>query len=165
MQAIGGKTVRVQLARWILLSAHVLAGAAWFGAMLYSLVVLHPRARSFFGDIARFEEFVTWLAAEARWKVLGGAAFIALTGIGLLLLPSQETRPALFYPCVYAKAVLFVIAVGLFCYTSWVLWPARVMASEKEIPKFHRTFRLVAITVLLLVGASMAIGVVSSHLE
>ena len=87
------------------------------------------------------------------------------TGIGLLLLPSQEPLPAQFYLCVYAKTALFVIAVGLFCYTSWVLWPARVMASEKEIPGFHRTFRLIAITLLLLVGLSMTIGVVSSHLE
>jgi cytochrome bd-type quinol oxidase subunit 2 len=154
---------RVQLVRWILVVAHVLAGAAWFGAILYSLVVLHPRARSFFSSAEKFEEFITFLAARARWKVLGGAAFIALTGIGLLLLPTQESRPASFYECVDVKAVLFVIAVGLFCFTSWVLWPARVLASAEEVPKFQRIFRVVAITLLILVGASMAIGVVGSE--
>jgi hypothetical protein len=164
LPAIGCKIVTVQLARWILITAHVLAGAAWFGAMFYSLLVLHPRARSFFSSTSKFEEFITYLAAGARWKVLGGAFFIALTGVGLLFLPSKEQISTPFYTCVYVKAVLFVIAVGLFCFTSWVLWPARVLASQEEVPRFHRLFRIIAITLLLIIGMSMAIGIVSSHL-
>jgi len=154
----------MQLVRWILIAAHVLASAAWFGAMLYSLLVLHPRARSFFGNPGKFEEFIAYLAAGARWKVLGGATFIALTGVSLLLLPCKEQTSTAFHACVYAKAVLFVIAVGLFCFTSWVLWPARILSSAQEIPKFQRRFRSVAITLLILIGMSMAIGIVSSHL-
>jgi len=114
--------------------------------------------------MSEFEEFITYLAAGARWKVLGGAFFIALTGVGLLLLASPEQLSPAFYTCVYAKAFLFVIAVGLFCYTSWVLWPARVMAAKEEVPRFHRMFRVIAITLLILIGMSMAIGVVGSHL-
>ena len=48
----------MQLARWIVVTAHVLVGGAWFGAMLYSLVVLHPRAQSFFRSSKQFEEFI-----------------------------------------------------------------------------------------------------------
>ena len=55
----------MQLARWIIAAAHVLAGGAWFGAMLYSLMVLHPRARSFFSSSRQFEEFIAHVAAGA----------------------------------------------------------------------------------------------------
>src|SRR6185295_15875145 len=106
----------MQLARWILAAAHVLAGAAWFGAMLYSLMVLHPRVRSFFSSTRQFEEFITHIAAGARWKVLGGAAFIALTGVGLLFLPGAEHTSTGRNACVIAKSFLFIIAISLFCF-------------------------------------------------
>jgi putative copper export protein len=154
----------MQLARWIIAAAHVLAGSAWFGAMLYSLMVLHPRARSFFGSPRQFEEFVTHIAAGSRWKVLSGAAFIALTGIGLLLLPGANHTTTGRVMCLIAKTALFVIAVGLFCFTSWRLWPARTLASVEEMPKFQQSFWRIAVTLLVLVGASMVLGVLSSHL-
>ena|ERR1022692_4476099 len=154
----------MQLARWIIAAAHVLAGGAWFGAMLYSLMVLHPRARSFFSSSRQFEEFIAHVAAGARWMVLSGAAFIALTGIGLLLLPGAEHTSTGRNACVIAKTVFFVIAVGLFCFTSWRLWPARTLASVEEIPKFQQSFRRIAVTLLVLMGLSMVLGVLSSHL-
>jgi len=154
----------MQHARWVIAAAHVLAGSAWFGAMLYSLTVLHPRARTFFGSSRPFEEFIAHIAAGARWKVLSGAAFVALTVTGLLLLPGAEHPSAGRNACVIAKTVLFVIAVSLFCFTSWRLWPARTLASVREIPKFQQSFRNIAVMLLLLVGASMALGVLSSHL-
>jgi putative copper export protein len=154
----------LQLARWIIAAAHVLAGSAWFGAMLYSLMVLHPRARSFFSNPRQFEEFMAHIAAGSRWKVLGGAAFIALTGIGLLLLPRANHTSTGSDICVIVKTALFVIAVGLFCFTSWRLWPARTLASVEEMPKFQQRFRRIAVTLLVLVGVSMLLGVLSSHL-
>ncbi len=154
----------MQLTRWIIIAAHVLAGSAWFGAMLYSLMVLHPRARSFFGSPRQLEEFIAHIAAGARWKVLSGAAFIALTGIGLLILPGAGHSSNGRNACVIAKAVLFVIAVSLFCFTSWVQWPARTLASFEEIPKFQQRFRRIAVTLLVLVGVSTVLGVLSSHL-
>ena len=154
----------MQLARWILAAAHVLAGAAWFGAMLYSLAVLHPRARSFFGSSRQFEEFIAYLAAGARWKVLGSAAFIVVTGLGLLLLQVAGPPAPGTGVCLVTKSILLVVAVSLFCFVSWVLWPARVLASAEEIPKFQRRFRIIAVTLLALVGASIVLGVVSSHL-
>ena len=154
----------MQTARLILACAHVLAGSAWFGAMLYSLMVLHPRARTFFRGSREFEQFITHLAAGARWKVLGGAAFIALTGLGLLGLRGPEVAADGRNACVIGKAVLFVVAVSVFCFASWRLWPARVMASAEEIPRFQRAFRRVAMALILLVGLSMVLGVVGSHI-
>ena len=154
----------MQLARWFITAAHVLAGSAWFGAMLYSLVVLHPRARSFFRSSRQFEEFIAHIAAGARWKVLSGAAFVALTGIGLLLLPGAEHASTGRNACVIAKTGLFVVAISLFCFASWRLWPARTLASIEEIPKFQRSFRRIAVTLLVLVGMSMVLGVLSSQL-
>jgi hypothetical protein len=154
----------MQLARSILAAAHVLAGAAWFGAMFYSLSVLHPRARSFFGSSRQFEDFIAWLAAGARWKVLGGAAFIAITGVGLLLWPTTAEASHGKWVCVVAKTILFVVAVSVFCFASWVLWPARTLASAEEIPKFQQKFKIIAVALLGLVAASMVLGVVGSHL-
>src|SRR5574339_645930 len=94
--------------RWILAVAHVLAGAAWFGAMFYSLTVLHPRARSFFGNPRQLEDFLAHLAAGARWKVLGGAAFIALTGLGLLLCSPTEALSSVKSLYLLVKVILFV---------------------------------------------------------
>src|SRR5437773_1146677 len=131
----------MQLARWIIAAAHVLPGGTWFGAMLYSLLVLHPRARSFFSSSRQFEDFIAHIAAGARWKVLSGAAFVVLTGIGLLLLPGAEHASTGRNACVIAKTALFVIAVSLFCFTSWKLWPARTLATVEEIPEFQRDFR------------------------
>jgi len=111
----------------------------------------------------QFEEFIAALAAWARWKVLGGCSVIALTGLGLLLLPAEGQPSATWRVCVASKTVLFIIAVGLFCFTSWVLWPARVLASAEEIPNFQRRFRIIAIALVALVGASIVLGVVGSH--
>src|SRR6516225_10182553 len=67
-----------------LVAIHVLAASAWFGAMFYSLFVLHPRARAFFDSPSKFEEFITFIAAGARWKVLSGCLVIGATGLALL---------------------------------------------------------------------------------
>lgn len=154
----------MQFARLILISSHVLAGAAWFGAMLYSLAVLHPRARSYFGDARRFEEFIAHLAAGARWKVLGGCLFIALTGAGLMMFSAKEQVSTAWWTCLAIKTVLFLMAVGLFCFTSWVLWPARILSAPQDASKYQQRFRAIAISLLILVGMSMAVGVASSHL-
>jgi len=154
----------LQITRWILAVAHVLAGAAWFGAMLYSLLVLHPRARAFFGSPRQFEDFISYVAAGARWKVLGGAAFIGVTGVGLLLCSAPGQLSPTKWAFLIVKLILFVLAITLFCFTSWVLWPARTLAATEEIPQFQQRFRLIAVALLVLIGAAMALGVVSSHL-
>jgi uncharacterized membrane protein len=155
----------MQFFYWTLLSIHVLASAAWFGAMFYSLVVLHPRTRSFFGDARQFEEFIAQIAAGARWKVLGGCLLIALTGMALMFFPSEAHRSTTWQICIALKTIFLLTAVGIFCFASWKLWPARIMCSPEEIPKFQRQFRIVAVTLLALIGMAIVLGVVSSHLQ
>src|SRR5262245_13452708 len=70
----------------VLAAIHILAAAAWFGAMFYSLAVLHPRARAFFETPSRLEAFLAFIATGARWKVLCGCFVIAMTGIILVCL-------------------------------------------------------------------------------
>jgi putative copper export protein len=154
----------IQLLRSILLSVHVLVSAGWFGAMLYSLIVLHPRARQFLRNPSQFEEFIAVLASGARWKVLAGCGAIALTGLVLLLLPVEQEPSTTWRVFVATKTVLFIVAIVLFCFTSWVLWPARVLASAEEIPKFQHRFRMIAVALVTLVGLSIVLGVVGSHL-
>ena len=155
----------MHLVRLSLLSIHVLAGAAWFGAMFYSLMVLHPRARSFFQTSAQFEEFITFVAAGARWKVLGGCLVIGGTGVALYFMSESQDANPVFQCCIVAKTVLFMVAVGLFSFASWVLWPARVLATPDEIPMYQKKFRILAIILLVLVGLNLILGIVSSHSE
>jgi uncharacterized membrane protein len=134
----------------ILWVAHVLAAAAWFGAMFYSLAVLHPRARAFFPSPAQFEAFMTFVAAGARWKVLSGCAVIAVTGL-ILSRMHGGVSPA-WQACMVAKAVVLTIAVALFAYASWIAWPVRLLSAPSEIPAAQRRFRLIALSLLALVS-------------
>jgi uncharacterized membrane protein len=125
---------------WVFLSTHVLASAAWFGAMIYSLAVLHPRARTFFGDEKRFEDFI-------------------------MLLSPHNYRPTTWNALMLIKAILLFLAILLFCFVSWKMWPARIMCAPEEISKFQKLFRIIAITLLFLIGTATVLGVVSSHLR
>jgi uncharacterized membrane protein len=147
-----------------LATAHVLAGAAWFGAMFYSLAVLHPRARTYFGDSSRMEEFVTWIAAGARWKVLGGCAVITASGVALAATDTGNHSQTWWY-CVSAKGLLLLLSITVFAHASWVLWPARLLAAPAEIPRHQERFRIVAITLLCLVGANMTLGIVAARAD
>jgi len=129
--------------------------------MLYSLVVLQPRARAYFQATQQFEQFLTFVAAGARWKVLGGFGLIAATGV--ILLPFAGRRAAGWTVCIISKSILFLLAVGIFGFASWVLWPSRVLAAEHEIADYQRKFRYIAITLIFLVTLSIILGVIGSH--
>ncbi len=155
----------MQYTQWIFLTAHILASAAWFGAMLYSLIILHPRARLFFDNPSQFEEFIAWIAAGSRWKVLGGCVIIALTGIGLLFLSGIGNKSTIWFLCIITKILLFLFAVSLFCFVSWKLWPARILAPKDKALDFQRKFHKIAIMLLVLVGVSITLSVLCSHLK
>ena len=138
---------------------HVLVAAAWFGAMFYSLTVLHPRAALFFKKNEDFETLITTVSAGARWKVLGACFLIAVSGIGLAIINWPSPVPPIWLLLVGLKLALFLVALALFSYTSWWLWPARVFAAAEEIPMFQRKFRLIAWSLIVLVGFNIALGV------
>lgn len=143
---------------------HVLAGAAWFGAMFYSATVLHPRAAVFFRKNEDFEAFIMTLSDGARRKVLGACVLIAGSGIGLAITSWRSPVPFVWLALVGLKVALFLAAVVLFSYTSWRLWPRRVFATAEDLPALRRTYRLIVWTLLVLVGLNMALGVAAHRL-
>jgi uncharacterized membrane protein len=119
---------------WIAASAHVLAGAAWFGAMAYSLAVIQPRSKRFFADDdEKFELFVSTIAQGARWKVLGGLALIAASG--LVLIPLSPPLVSAWTCVIAAKSALLLLAVILFCRISWRLMAASYFRAAKRIAR------------------------------
>ena len=145
----------------VLVAIHVLAASVWFGAMFYSLVVLHPRARAFFVTPTKLEEFITFIAAGARWKVLSGCLVIGATGLSLFFM--HHTGSTAWQTCMLTKSILFVIAVAVFAYASWFAWPARALASPSEIPLFQRRFRVIAICLIVLVASCFIISIFAHY--
>jgi uncharacterized membrane protein len=140
--------------------AHLLASAAWFGAMFYSVTVLQPRARSFFRSDDELEEFIATIAHGARWKVLLALALIALSGLVLVLL---APRP-LAWPWILLislKSLLLAVASVVFCWASWHLWPRRIFARAEELPRIRRQFQVVALSLLSIAALAMALGVLA----
>jgi uncharacterized membrane protein len=146
---------------WCVAAMHVLAGAAWFGAMFYSLTVLHPRARRFFGDNAKFEDFIASISQGARWKVLGALGLIAVSGATLMILLVRLGLSRGWWILIGVKIVLFLTALVIFWYASWRLWPMRIFASAEELPGIHRRFAAVGIALILIASASMALGLLA----
>ena len=131
--------------------------------MLYSLLVVQPRARRFFADPERYERFAVTLAARARRPVLAVCAALAVSGAGLVATDTlgREERSAVWEALVVGKAALLAAAAGLFAYVSWRLWPARLFALPDELPAFQRRLRAVAIPPTGVVGAGLALGAIA----
>jgi len=143
----------------LLAFAHALSSAAWFGSMFYSLTVMQPRAKRFFATDAEFEEFVATVAQGARWNVLAAFAFVALTGAGLIVVARPQPVTTAWLVIVALKIALFAIAVAIFAYASWRLWPRRIFASPAELPGIRRRFRAVGIALLIIAAMSFALGI------
>lgn len=145
-------------ARFVLLVVHVLAGAVWLGAMAYSLAVVQRRLRRFFDSPVRTEEVAVFLAAGARWKVIGTMAVLAMTGGGLILVEGWHHSVG-WQVAIVVKVVLLAVAAAVFGWVSWRLWPARVFALPAEIPGWQRSFDVVGGVLLGLVSAEFILGV------
>lgn len=144
--------------RFVLLLAHVVAGAVWLGAMAYSLGVIQARVRALFDDPVRAEEVAVFMAAGARWKVIAVMAVLAATGGGLVVVQGWG-HSARWQIAIGAKVLLLAVAAAVFAWVSWRLWPARVFALPEEIPGWQRRFRIVGATLLGLVSAEFVLGI------
>ena len=144
----------------VLVALHLLSVGGWFGAMCYSLFVLQPRAARYFKSLEELEEFTAAVSQGARWKVLPTLATIAITGAGLMLISAPVSR--VWWILVLAKSTLFLVALGIFCYASWWLWPKRIFAIEDEIPSIRRQFRFIGITLIAIAAISIVLGVAAS---
>lgn len=140
---------------------HALAAAAWFGSMFYSLLVLQPRAKTFFNDDRQFEEFVATLSQGARWKVLSAFTLVLFSGVALIPVAAPHPLTKLWLSLIVAKSILFLAALCVFCYASWRLWPARIFASREEAPGFQRRFRRIGLWMIALVGLNLALGIIA----
>jgi Flp pilus assembly protein TadB len=138
---------------------HAGLAAAWVGGMTYSLFVVQPKLKTFFGPDEDSREALTAVIASGnRWKVLGLIAVIVVTGVILLLLDHHHWW-------IHAvKAVLLLIATTIFWYVSWRHWPRRVFATSAERPALQRQLRLLATVMLALSGLAFALGVVAVRL-
>lgn len=147
------------LLRAALVFVHVGAAAVWLGAMVYSLAVVQPRAQRFFRDVEAYEQFAVELAAGARRPVLGLCAVLALSGAGLIAVArASADRSPLWMALVLAKAVLLLVALALFSYVTWQLWPARLFAQAGEVASYQRRFRVVGALLASLVAAQFVLG-------
>jgi hypothetical protein len=150
----------------LLAVTHALVAAVWLGAMLYSLLIVQPRATEYFGTPERYEPFAATLAAGARWKVVGMAAALALSGGGLVAVQvaRAEDPSALWIALVVAKGLLLLAAVALFAHVSWRLWPRRIFASRAELPAVQLHFRTIALMLTAIVGLAFVLGAVAGSL-
>ncbi|HEY0688376.1 MAG TPA: hypothetical protein VGD71_04980 [Kribbella sp.] len=132
--------------------------AAWVGGMAYSLFVVQPKLKKFFGPDEDSREALTAVIASGnRWKVLGLIAVIAITGLILLLLDHHNWW-------IHAvKAILLLTATAIFWYVSWRHWPRRVFATSTERPTLQRQLRILATVMLALAGLAFALGIAATQ--
>ena len=138
---------------------HAGLAAAWVGGMAYSLFVVQPKLKRYFGPDQEGRETLTAVIASGnRWKVVGLIAAIALSGLILLLMRHEHWW-------IHAvKGLLLLCATGIFWYVSWRHWPRRVFATPAEVPALQRRLIVLATTMLGLTGLAFALGVVAVHL-
>ena len=138
---------------------HAGLAAAWVGGMAYSLFVVQPKLKRYFGPDQEGRETLTAVIASGnRWKVVGLIAAIALSGLVLLLMQREHWW-------IHAvKGLLLLCATGIFWYVSWRHWPRRVFATSAEVPALQRRLIVLATTMLGLTGLAFALGVVAVHL-
>lgn len=138
---------------------HAGLAAAWVGGMAYSLFVVQPKLKRYFGTDEEGREHLTAVIASGnRWRVLALIAAIAATGIALLLLVDTNLW-------IHAlKAILLIVATGIFWYVSYRHWPRRIFATPEERPALQNQLRLLATTMLALAATAFALGVLTTHL-
>src|SRR5437764_13353399 len=76
-----------------LAAAHLLSAAAWFGALVYRLGFVDPKALRFFGRPGDYEQFALHLADGMRTVVLAALLVCGLSGAGLLGLRGAAASP------------------------------------------------------------------------
>ena len=126
--------------------------------MAYSLFVVQPKLKKFFGSAEEDREALTAVIASGnRWKVLGLIGVIAASGLLLLLLDHEHWWVHTI------KAVLLLAATTIFWFVSWRHWPRRVFATAAERPRLQRQLLTLATIMLGLAGTAFALGVAAVY--
>jgi hypothetical protein len=108
------------------------------------------------------EDAATFVAAGARWKVIGVIAAIAVSGAALVLLRAGHST--WWWMAIGAKVVLLIAASAVFWRVSWRMWPRRVFALPHEVPAHQAAFRRIGWILLAVVGAASLLGVAARTL-
>src|SRR5579871_2853729 len=125
----GGPAMRA--VEQVLIWAHGLSAAAWFGAIFYRTLIVDPKAFGYFADRADYERFSTHLAHGMRYVVTAGLLTCGLSGFALAGL-RWEPANGVWVGLIAAKVGVWAAACGLFTYVSWVHWPWRCLAAPDE---------------------------------
>jgi putative copper export protein len=139
---------------------HTLSSAAWFGALVYRVGFVDPKARQSLGSGVEFEKFSLDLAHGMRYVVLLALVTCGLTGFALMGMrwnAGDNWRAMLL-----AKIGLWAIAAGLFAYISWVYWPRRVFAVAIEWPAIRRQGVVLTFTMIGIAGLGFLLGRLAS---
>src|SRR6266540_7015739 len=91
MDRLHHAAIRVRAMTVVVAIVHAGLAAAWVGGMAYSLFVVQPKVKRYFGADQEGREMPTAVIASGnRWKVVGLIAAIAVSGGGLLLIQREH---------------------------------------------------------------------------
>lgn len=144
------------------LDALVVAGhlgllGVWLGSMLYSLVIVQPRAARFFGaDDDAHEAFLVTVGAGNRRPVL---AILTVLGVSWALILAATGADAALLA---AEGVALAAAAAVFAHVSWRLWPRRVFALPEERPAHRASLRRHASVMVALAAAAFLLAVLAT---
>jgi len=141
----------------ILVAAHLISGAAWFGALVYRTFFVDPKARAFFTKPGDYEHFALQQADGMRYVVAAALLVCGASGFALLGLHWSEVDPR-WWTLMIAKSVIWLIAFMVFIYISWVYWPYRVFATEAEFPRYQRQGLLLALVMIAFAASGILAG-------
>jgi hypothetical protein len=147
----------MRLVEQVLLWAHGLSAAAWFGAIFYRTLIVDPKAFGYFPDRRDYERFSTHLAHGMRYVVTAGLLTCGLSGFALVGLHWDAAGDG-WFGLMAAKTVVWLAACGLFGYVSWVHWPWRSLAGPDEFRAYRRQGIVLAAGMVLLSGTGFLLG-------
>jgi hypothetical protein len=139
-----------------LLAAHLLSGAAWFGALVYRTFFVDPKSLNYFPRSRDFESYSLHLADGMRYVVLLALLTSGISGFALLYLRwSGET---IWQARMVAKAIVWLLAFAVFAYISWVYWPRRLFATESEYGRIRRQGLMLSLVMIGFAALGMLLG-------
>lgn len=128
------------MSAWLIQSIaaiHTLSAAAWFGALVYRVVFVDPKAHQFFKQETEYERFALHLAHGMRYVVMLSLLTCGLTGFVLLGLRWNADQTD-WQMLMFGKIALWLVAFSVFTYVSWVFWPKRVFATDRDLLRLRR---------------------------
>lgn len=149
----------------ILYIAHTLALGGWFGAQIYSVLIVqrHPAQDE---DPEYYEDFTTRMAHGTRYTLLAVIGVMLPTWVLLVILRAVDDVElgAAWLWLVAIKSAAILATIGLFAFLSWHVWPQRIFALRHELPAVRRRFFGLSLGILAAAGVALAVGIVEQSM-